>query len=96
MVSSLESCRPDLAALIGSMSPTMSAIVTSGGGEFFDVTRVTSQPRDRRLVAVRCKACAACTADRIQRVVVDLAGRGITGISSSSSVTSARSRRVFA
>jgi hypothetical protein len=56
------------------MSPTMSAIVTSGVASFSTYRR-RAQPGNGCLVTFRRKPRAACTADRLERIVVDLTTR---------------------
>ncbi len=73
MVSSSERSLPPRAALMGSTSPMMSAMVTSGRGQFFDVSRLARQPGDRRIVAALGNQIAAGAADRPQRMIVNFA-----------------------
>ena len=66
---------PPRAALIGSRSPMMSAIVTSGRRQLLQVALFAIQPLDGRVVAVLRDHRAAVLRDRRQGVVVHLAPR---------------------
>src|SRR6185436_9409328 len=71
MVSSSARFNPACAALIGSMSPTMSAIVTSGVASF----STNRSPRDSHPIGRWSPSRAACAADGVERIVVNLAAR---------------------
>src|SRR6267378_867451 len=67
MVSSSERSRPPRAARMGSTSPMISAMVTSGVASF------STKRFSRGIQAIGGNSFAAGTADRLERIVVDFA-----------------------